>query len=174
MSQSSAPDARRERRSPAAVLKTVLEFAVVVVFGLLIWNNYTLRRERARSAAAVDFVRGVAAGERIGVIPALALDGRRRDLDLRDGRAIVAIVKPGCASCDPLIASARNEPDVHVLSVASLADTRALAKDLGPDPAVLAPPAGGGLAASLQIYPQLFVIDRGQIVRTCARIEECR
>jgi hypothetical protein len=33
---------------------------------------------------------------------------------------------------------------------------------------------GGTLGSHLQIYPQLFIIDRGHIVRVCATVAECR
>lgn len=167
-------DAGREPRRALPVLKTVLEIAVVVVFALLVWNNYTLRRQQARSAAAAKSTRGFAVREQIGAIPAMSLDGRRSDLDLRTGRGIVAIVNPSCDSCRELMAAARNVPDVHVLSAASLADTRALAKDLGPNTRVLPQPLGGALGERLRIYPQVFVIDRGEIVRTCSTLAECR
>jgi hypothetical protein len=33
---------------------------------------------------------------------------------------------------------------------------------------------GGVLGSRLQVYPQLFIIDRGHVVRTCATNAECR
>lgn len=169
-----ATDAGRQQRRGVPVLRTVLEVAVVVVFAFLVWNNFALRRQQARSAAAAKSVRGFAVREQIGAIPATTLDGRRSDLDLRHTRGVVAIVNPGCESCRELVASVRNAPDVHVLSVASPAETRTLAKDLGPNARVLAQPVGGALGARLQTYPQVLVIDRGEIVRTCANVAECR
>lgn len=169
-----ATDAGREQRRSLPALKTVLELAVVVVFALLVWNNYTLRRQQARSAAAAKSVRGFAVREQIGAIPALTLDGRRSDLDLRNGRGIVAIVNPSCDSCRELMASARNVPGVHVLSAAWPDDTRALAQELGRNARVLPQPLGGALGERLRVYPQVFVVDRGEIVRTCSRLEECR
>jgi len=169
-----ATDVGREQRRTLPLLRALLEVAVVVVFVLLIWNNFTLRRQQTRAAAAVKIARGFAVHEQLGAIPATTLDGKRGDLDLRNARGIVAIVNPSCDSCRELVASARNAPDVHVLSAASLAETRALAKDLGPNTRVVAPNVGGELGARLKVYPQLFVIDRGRIVRTCAQIAECR
>ena len=82
-------------------------------------------------------------------------------------------MNPGCESCRELIASAREVSGVHVLSAASLEESRALAKDLGPNARVITP-FGGALGARLQVYPQVFVIDRGEIVRVCRDIRECR
>jgi hypothetical protein len=169
-----ATDAGHEQRRPLPLLRTLLEVAVVVVFALLIWNNFTLRRGQARSAAAAKSARGFAVREQIGAIPAMTLDGRRSDLDLRNARGIVAIVNPDCESCRELVASAGNAPDVHVLAVTPAADAHALAKSLGPQTRILPGPLGGLLGSRLQIYPQVLVIDHGWIVRTCATIQECR
>ena len=169
-----ATDAGREQRRTPVLLRTLLEVAVVVVFVFLIWNNYTLRRQQNRSAAAVKSARGFAVREQVGAIPAMTLDGKQRDLDLRASRGIVAIVNPSCESCRELVASTRGVPDVHVLSVASAEETRAMAKDLSPNTRVLPKGLGGELGQRLQIYPQLFVIDRGEIVRICKDIRECR
>jgi hypothetical protein len=170
-----ATDAGREQqRRPLPLLRTLLEVAVVVVFVLLVWNNFTLRRQQSRAAAAVKSSRGLNVRDQIGAIPAMALDGTPRDLDLRTTRGIVAIVNPGCESCRELMASTRGMPDVHLLSVASLEETRANAQALGPNARVVPPGVSGELGTRLQIYPQLFVIDRGEIVRTCAKIQECR
>ncbi|HEV7238829.1 MAG TPA: hypothetical protein VGQ36_06275 [Thermoanaerobaculia bacterium] len=174
---SAATDVGRVPRRTLPVLKTILEVAVVVVFVLLIWNNFALRRQQqVRAAAAAKGLRGFTVREQVGVIPATALDGTKRDLDLRNTRAVVAIVNPSCDSCREILTSVRNAPDVRVLSVASLEETRAMAKDLGlgATTSVVAQPLPKALASRLQIYPQLFVLDRGEVVRTCARIEECR
>jgi hypothetical protein len=169
-----ATDAEREQRRPLPFLRTLLEVAVVVVFALLIWNNFSLRRQASHAAAAAKTTRGFAVTEKIGAIPATTLDGRPSDLDLRNTRGIVAIVNPTCESCRELVASTRGMPDVHVLSVASIEETRALAKDLGPNARVVTRSVGGALGTQLKIYPQLVVIDHGEVVRTCAKIAECR
>ena len=170
---SSVTDVGPVPRRPLPLLRALLEVAVVVVFVLLVWNNFTLRRQQSRAAAAAKAVRGFAVREQIGAIPAMTLDGRKSDLDLRATRGIVAIVNPGCESCRELVASARGVSGVHVLSAASMEESRALAKDLGPNARVITP-IGGALGARLQVYPQVFVIDRGEIVRVCKDIPECR
>lgn len=167
-------DVGHAQRRPLPLLRALLEVAVVVLFVLLIWNNFTLRRQQSRAAAASKSARHFGVYEQIGAIPAMSLDGRPGDIDLRNTRGIVAIVNPGCESCRELVASTRGMTDVHVLSVASLEETRALGNNLGPNTRVLRQPVAGALGARLQTYPQLFVIDRGHIVRTCARIAECR
>ncbi len=169
-----ATDAGHEQRRPLPLLRTLLEVAVVVVFVLLIWNNFALRRQQGRSAAAVKSSRGFVVREQIGAIPAMTLDGRRNDLDLRNTRGIVAIVNPTCDSCRELMASARNAPDVYVLAATSPAEAGAHAKNLGPNARLLSRDTAGTLGERLRIYPQVLVIDHGEIVRTCARLEECR
>lgn len=169
-----ATDAEHAQRRPLPLLRTILEVAVVVVFVFLIWNNFALRRQQNRSAAAVKASRSFVVRDQIGVIPATMLDGRRNDLDLRSSRGIVAIVNPSCDSCRELVASARNVPDVHVLVFTSPAEAAAHAKSLGPNARFLPQNLGGELGERLRIYPQLVVIDHGVIVRTCSRLEECR
>jgi len=161
-----------ETHGRARIGRTLLEAAVVIVFVLLVWNNYSLRRREARVAAATRTERGFVAREQVGIIPATSLDGTRRDLDLRATRAVVAIVDPRCDSCRELLTSVKDMPDVRVLSVAPAADSRE-----GGMPAsthVVAQPLPGALASRFAVFPQLFVIDRGEIVRTCARVAECR
>jgi hypothetical protein len=167
-------DAGHAQRRSLPLLRSLLEAAVVVVFVLLIWNNFALRRQQSRSAAAAKTARGFAVREQLGAIPATTLDGKKSDLDLRNARGIVAIVNPACDSCRELVASTRGVPGVHVLSVSSPEESRAMAKDLAPDTRVVSPSLGGALGQTLRIYPQLFVIDHGTIVRTCSRLEECR
>ncbi|HEX8411782.1 MAG TPA: hypothetical protein VF883_23240 [Thermoanaerobaculia bacterium] len=152
-------------------LRIALETAVAVVFALLIWNNFTLRRQVV-AAAAPAASRGFAPGDVLPTVPATALDGSRRDLDLRAVRAVVAVADPRCESCRELLASVKDLPDVRVLSVAPLADSRE-----GGMPAttyVVAHSLPGAIAPRFTVFPQLFVVDRGQIVRTCAKIAECR
>ena len=80
---SSVTDVGPVPRRPLPLLRALLEVAVVVVFVLLVWNNFTLRRQQSRAAAAAKSVRGFAVREQIGAIPAVTLDGRKSDLDLR-------------------------------------------------------------------------------------------
>jgi hypothetical protein len=158
-------------------LRMVLEAAVVVVFVLLIWNNYTLRRQQARSAAgAAAPARGFVPKDVIETIPTVALDGTRGTLDLRPSRSVVAVVDPRCESCKELIATLRPQPDLHVLSVAPPAETRAMAEQAGLTAVTrtLGEPLPAKAAAQLRNYPQVFVVDRGKVVRTCATVAECR
>lgn len=161
-----------ETRGRTNLLRTLLEAAVVVVFVLLVWNNWTLRRQQTRAAAVTRSEHAFVVKEHIGVIPATGLDGRRRDLDLRNTRAVVAVVDPRCESCREILAAARDVPNLHVLSVAPLAETRE--GGMPASASVIVQPVPEALKPRLAIFPQLFVIDHGQIVRTCANVRECR
>ena len=161
-----------ETRPRANILRTLLEVAVVVVFALLVWNNYTMRRQQSRAAAAVKSERAFVVRDQIGVIPAIGLDGKRRDLDFRNGRAVVALVDPRCESCREVLATLRTRPDVRILSVAPLRETRE--GNVPPSTSVVVQPLSGPTGARLSIFPQVFVVDRGQVVRTCANVAECR
>lgn len=157
-------------------LRTLLELAVVVVFLLLIWNNYTLRRQPVQGSAGAGPIRGFVPKDFIESIPTVALDGTRGTLDLRQSRNVVAIVDPRCESCKALIATLRPQPGLHVISVAPLAETRTMASAAGLAAITrsLGEPLPARTAAQLHNYPQVFVVDRGQVVRTCATIAECR
>jgi hypothetical protein len=161
-----------ETRPRANILRTLLEVAVVVVFALLVWNNYTMRRQQSRAAAVGKSERAFVVRDQPGVIPATGLDGRRRDLDLRDGRAVVAVIDPRCESCREILAQARNVPEVRLLSVAPLAETRQ--GGVPPSTRVVVQPFPEQLGMRLAIYPQVFVVEGGQVVRTCATVAECR
>jgi hypothetical protein len=158
----------------AILFRGVLEAAVVVVFALLVWNNHTLRRQQTRSAAAVKSARSFAVHDSVAAIPVTDLNGAVSMLPL-DRRTIVAIVDPRCESCRTLLARIRRDSGVQVLSVAPLAETRAMAEATGLITVThaLGNPAPAGNDPRLQIYPQLFVVENGQVVRTCASIDEC-
>jgi hypothetical protein len=106
----------------------------------------------------------------------VALDGTRGTLDLRQTRSVVAIVDPRCESCKEIIATLRPQPDLHVLSVAPFGETRTMATQAGLAEVTrtLGEPLPASVAAQLHVYPQVFVVDRGKVVRTCATVAECR
>lgn len=164
-----------ETRPRADALRTVLEAAVVVLFVLLIWNNFALRRQ-AR-AAAVPSIRQHAfvARDAVAYVPTIDLAGKPGGLDLRSGRTIVAIVDPRCESCRELIATLRGATGLRVLSVAPVAETRKMADEAGlaASTSVLGTPLPKPIEAQLQIYPQLFIVDHGKVVRTCMTFAEC-
>jgi hypothetical protein len=151
------------------LLRRTLEAAVVVVFALLIWNNFALRRQTAHAAAAFKSARAFAVHDSFGALPVTELTGARATLPI-DGRIIVAIVDPQCDSCRALLADIRPDSGIQVLSVAPLPETTAMARNKRltaithvietRDP-------------KLQIYPQLFVVEGGKVVRTCATVAEC-
>jgi hypothetical protein len=157
-----------------SVIRGVLELAVVVVFAFLIWNNYTLRRQQTRAAAAVKSARAFTVHDSIAALPIVELNGARGTLPL-DRRTIVAIVDPRCDSCRALLARIRSDSGVQIVSVAPIAETRAMAQESGLNSVThaLATPETARIDPRLQIYPQLFVVEQGHVVRTCASIDEC-
>ncbi|MEO8380487.1 MAG: hypothetical protein ABI779_19820 [Acidobacteriota bacterium] len=166
-----------EVRPRTSLLRPLLEGAVVVVFVLLIWNNYSLRRQA--HAVAVPSVRehGFVPRDAVRSIPTLDLDGKPGTWNLQSGRHVLAIVDPRCDSCRALIATLPGHGDgqLYVLSVAPPADTRAMAQQAGLTAATrsLGTPLPRDLESQLQIYPQLLIVDQGKVVRTCASIAEC-
>jgi len=154
--------------------RAVLESAVVVVFLLLIWQNYSLRRRSALSAAAVKNVRAFGVHDSIDELPVLDLAGGRTTLRF-DGRTIVAIVDPGCDSCRQLLAEIHADSGVQVLSVATVAQTRTIAEAGGLTAVthVLSEPVPARIEPQLHVYPQLFVVENHRVVRTCVSLAEC-
>ena len=163
-------------RSRARFLRPLLEGAVVVLFLLLIWNNYTLRRQ-ARAAAITVSEHGFTARDVFPpAVPVIDVGGKAQTLDLRTARTTVAIVDPRCDSCRELVRTLRGASAVRVLSVAPLDETRRLAQQSRLVQATFA--LGQSLPrrfdSKLRIYPQLFIVDRGKVVRSCATLAECR
>jgi hypothetical protein len=165
-----------QTRPRTDALRTVLEVAVVVLFALLIWKNYALRRQARAAAVPSGRQHAFVARDAIASIPIVDLAGKPGVLDLQSGRTTIAVVDPGCDSCQELIGTLRGASGVRVLSVAPADETRKLAEQSGLGNAVsaLGQPLPKPIAPQLQIYPQLFIVDHGKVVRTCASWSECR
>lgn len=164
-----------ETRPPTNVLRGFLEAAVVVVFLLLVWNNYTLRRKMQAVARPSVREHAFVARDSIESIPTIDLAGKPGTLDLRSGRNLIAIVDPRCDSCRELVTTLHVVPGLRVLSQAPADETRAMAEKAGLTAvtSALGQPLPKPLEAQLRIYPQLFIVDRGKVVRTCATFAEC-
>jgi hypothetical protein len=164
-------------RPRARVLRPLLEGAVVVVFMLLVWSNFTLRRQARAAAIPTVSQHGFVPRDALRTIPIVDVNGKPGTLDLQRGRTIVAIVDPRCESCRALVDSMRGSASgIRILSMAPLAETREMAQKTGLTPAIamLGQPIPRRLESQLQIYPQLFIVDSGKVVRSCATLEECR
>jgi hypothetical protein len=151
-------------------LRPVLELAVVAVFALLVWNNYSLRRQHA-AAAAVRSARAFLVHDSVAPVSVTDLAGAPQMLPL-NGRTIVAVVDPRCDSCRELLSTIRPDSGAQVLSVAPLAETRTMAQTAGLN--AVTHVLQSAADRRFQIYPQLFVVERNQVVRTCASMTECR
>ena len=158
-------------------LRPLLEGAVVVLFLLLIRNNYTLRRQ-ARAAAITVSEHGFVARDVVPpAIPVVDVGGKPQTLDLRTARTTVAIVDPRCESCRELVSTLRGTSAVRVLSVAPLEETRRMAQQSGLAQATFTLGQSSlpkRFESKLRIYPQLFIVDGGKVVRSCATLAECR
>ena len=106
----------------------------------------------------------------IRTVPAKDLDGHAHVVDLQHGRNVVAIVDPSCASCRELVATMDVLPAVQVFSVASAEASRPLAAKIHGTTSIV----GNDAPAQFHLYPQLFIVDDGLVVRTCAKVSECR
>jgi len=153
-------------------LRPILEGAVLAVFVLLIWNNFSLRRQQAVMARAAVQLRGFVPKDRIGDVSMVDLSGAPARLRLGQGRHVVTVVDPRCDSCRELVATLRPSPDLVVVSVAPPDLTRTMAAQSGL--AAVTHTLRQPTASPWRIYPQVFVVDGGTVVRTCLTIAECR
>ena len=154
------------------LLRPILEGAVVVVFVLLIWNNYTLRQQQRIMAKAMSHGRGFAPQDSIGDVATVELSGRPAQLHLGQGRHVVAVVDPRCDSCRELVATLRPSPDLVVMTLAPPELARPMAAQAGLT--AMTHSLRQPLARPWLVYPQVFVVDRGKVVRTCLTVAECR
>jgi hypothetical protein len=156
-----------------------LEIGLAILFVALAWNNFTVRRELARVRAGAPgrgAVSSFAPGDSLTAVQAVDLAGRPVTLDFRTSRTLVAVVNPGCASCEATVASLKGATGTRVLSVASPAETRPLVERGGITHFAYSLPDGmaGELGRKMHHYPQTFIVDHGIVVRTCRSVEECR
>ena len=161
-------------RGPFRIVRPVLEALVAVVFLLLVWNNFTLRRQHAVAAAASRSARAFAPKDALAAVPVVDVTGKRRSLDLTKSRTTVVIVDPRCDSCREIIAELHSSRNAVVLSIAPLEPTAAMAnqtKTAAPTYTVGAMPSEQ--AARFRTNPQILLVDQGRVVRTCAALREC-
>ena len=154
------------------LLRPILEGAVVIVFALLIWNNYTLRQQQRIMAKALGQGRGFVPKDSIGEVNTTDLSGRPAQLHLGQGRHMVAVVDPRCDSCRELVATLRPSPGLVVFSIAPPELARPMAAPAGLT--AMTHSLRQPIARPWLTYPQLFVVDRGKVVRTCLTVAECR
>lgn len=151
----------------------LLEAAVVVVFVLLIRSNYALRRQQAMAAAALHHGRAFNTHDVVNEIRTIELSGQPDRIDLRGGRHLIAVVDPRCDSCRSVLQTLPPPPPgLVIISVApaDLSRTMAAEFNLAAVTHALRQPA----PSEWLVYPQLFIVDRGEVVRTCLTVAECR
>jgi hypothetical protein len=176
MSESASEAVSEATPDRTRILRLLLEGAVVVVFLFLIWNNASLRRQVHAAAVPTVAQHGFVPRDFVASIPIVDLNGKAGTLDLKSGRTIVAIVDPRCESCRELVASMRGATGIRVISLAPADESREMADASGLTAwtATLGKPLPRRFESQLQIYPQLFVVDRGNVVRSCAALAECQ
>jgi hypothetical protein len=169
------------------ILVRIVEVAVVVAFGILIWSNLAMRRENVALRHAVDQLRLMGSstifhpGERFDYAGLIAPNG----LVMKPGQAprgnqLVLIVDPACGACDEAAdeirkrRSSMNVPPV-IVSTGTAVDTAVFTKrhDLpglvfrAPD--ALAPQVRTKFAKT----PQVFLVTHGSVTTVCGSVEEC-
>ena len=146
----------------------VLEIAVVAALLVLVWQNTQLRRKvgLAMRSAAPRFH----AGDSLPGLQVIDLTGKPQTLRFREGRVVVALVDPGCGSCQAVIQSLRSVPTARIISVTDLAGTQPLLR--GTPNAYVSDPRDP-LRRHFGKVPQIFVVEQEKVMRTCATAPEC-
>lgn len=151
----------------------VLEVAALVVLGLLVWKSSVLQRQLSEALSRQSQVLSV--GQRMEQVPIIDLNGRSRQLDLRSSRNMVVVVDPSCASCGVVLSRLGSVPGVYVMSIGAPSAAKALAEkyDLVDNTFVIRPPLPDALDRGFRTFPQIVIVERGRVMRTCATLSEC-
>jgi hypothetical protein len=156
------------------IASVVLPLAALAVFLLILRQNAILRKQLTAKLSSSD---RFYAGDRLDRLQVADMQGRSTVLELKDKRIILAVVQPSCASCELLIRGVRPGSNTAVLSLATAAETRPIVEPVGIAPmtfSIAGQPLDPKLAAKLSFYPQILLVDRGAVVRTCASLDYCR
>lgn len=163
-----------------AIAARGLEVAAIAAICVLVWSNYTLRARvrRAQHAHAEAPLRAFAVGDRLERVQAVRPDGSPQNVDLRARRTVVAVLNPSCGTCQAALAQLGNTSRIASVVFASR-DSEAGLADLAARFGLRERVFSISTAASPQfrerfvINPQIFVVDRGKVVRTCDSVAEC-
>jgi hypothetical protein len=165
----------------------IVEAAVVVAFGILIWSNLALRRENVALRRVLEQSRMMASstifhpGERFDYAGLIAPNGLvMTPAQAPRGRQLVLVVDPTCGSCDEAAGEIRRRrrsmtvPPV-IVSTGNAADTAAFTKRLDLPGLVFRTP--DALAAQVRTKfakaPQVFLVTQGTVTTVCDSVDEC-
>jgi hypothetical protein len=147
----------------------VLEIAAVAALLFLVWQNAQLRRtaKLAMRSAAPRFH----AGDSLPGLQVIDLTGKPQTLRFQEGRVVVALVDPGCGTCQDVIRSLRSVSSARIISVADLAGTEPLLR--GTPNAYVSDPRDP-LRGQFGKVPQILLVEQEKVMRTCATARECQ
>lgn len=110
------------------------------------------------------------AGDSLPALQVIDLTGKPQTLRFQEGRVVVALVDPGCASCEAVIRSLRSVPAARIISVADLTGTEPILR--GTPNAYVSDPRDP-LRRHFGKVPQILVVEHEKVMRTCATAREC-
>jgi hypothetical protein len=152
----------------------LLQLAALIILLLVVRQNAKLRRQIGARIASCD---RLAAGDRIGRLPLTTLTGQQKPVDFTKGRRVLAIVDPTCGSCIRTMNEVRADPAATVVSVATAEATTPIAEKAGiasMTHTLASANLPAAMAQKLRYFPQIVLIDRGVVMRTCKSVAECR
>jgi len=149
-------------------LRIALEIAVVVVFAILLKQNWQFRHIKANLPRPTSFE----AKETLPSLNVIGADGKKGIFDPGPGRNLLLIGDPRCGSCEHVL---QQMPADHsmVLSIANPETTRSskfASVYHGPIYSLTEPPRD----ARLHHVPQILLVESQRVVRTCADVRDCR
>ncbi|HEX6095622.1 MAG TPA: hypothetical protein VF432_04795 [Thermoanaerobaculia bacterium] len=156
-----------------------LEALVLIAVVALVWSNYALRKRLKTPAfGSTAEVRAFAVGERLTRVPVTQPGRPNQVLDFTHRRALVAVVNPSCGTCQSIVeaaASNRSLEPVFFTARESAAELVRRAAPLGLSDRIFAldPSLPRPFQDRFVINPQIFIVDRGKVVRTCDNVPEC-
>ena len=148
-------------------LRVTVEIIVVVLFVLLLYQNWTLKHPATvpRPGGAERF----GAGDIFPKIPVVDRLGRPSTLGFRAGRTLLLIADPGCPACETQLRALA--PDAVILSTANFATTRS--SPLSSFPGMVYSLAEIPPDVRFRRVPQVVIVEAQRIIRTCADTKSC-
>ena len=152
-------------------MSRAIEIALLVAFVLLLLSHRELRRQL--KVAATHSANRVSAGDHLASLSVTDLSGRNIALDLRSGRFVVVVINPTCQSCSESIQEIQNVGNSYILSVSGGLDAARLLRGLKSASRTYVANPRDPHRKILSTVPQVFVVENGEVVKTCRRVNDC-
>ncbi len=151
----------------------VAQALLIGLVAFMLWAHTGMKR---RVIAAERMVGGhFAAGDALAELVVLDTAYRQSTLSFQSSRVQVVLVNPSCDSCAAVARTLGGHPQTLVLTMAPPQAAKEFVERyrVANPTYAIARPLPRGVGARMGAAPQIFVIDHGRVVRTCASLTEC-